>query len=107
MDKIYHPLLALIASAADNELAKYVEYLKHENKIFRARIPGQIHTTYEERQTLMKFGKAVGHLFPGQEAKTVGRVRQMLLEPPRSYGYPRQVTKRQRLRRARSVWRSK
>ena len=48
MNNIYHPLLALIASATDNELAKYVEYLKHENKILRARIPGQIHTTYEE-----------------------------------------------------------
>ena len=60
MNKIYHPLLALIASAADNELAKYVEYLKHDNKIFRARIPGQIHTTYQERQTLMKYGKVIG-----------------------------------------------
>ena len=36
MNKIYHPLLALIASATDNELAKYVEYLKNENKILRA-----------------------------------------------------------------------
>ena len=60
MNNIYHPLLALIASAADNELAKYVEYLKHENKILRARIPGQIHTTYQERQTLMKYGKVIG-----------------------------------------------
>jgi len=60
MSKIYHPLLALIASATDRELAKYVEYLKHENKILRARIPGQIHTTYEERQTLLKYGKVIG-----------------------------------------------
>ena len=37
MCKIFHPLLALIASATDKELAKYVEYLKHENKIQRAR----------------------------------------------------------------------
>jgi len=36
MNKIYHPLLALIASATDNELAKYVEYPKNENKILRA-----------------------------------------------------------------------
>ncbi len=28
MAKIFHPLLALIASASDRELAKYVEYLK-------------------------------------------------------------------------------
>ena len=60
MNNIYHPLLALIASATDNELDKYVEYLKHENKILRARIQGQIHTTYQERQTLLKYGKAVG-----------------------------------------------
>jgi hypothetical protein len=36
--KIYHPLLAVIASATNNELAKYVEYVKAENKILRARI---------------------------------------------------------------------
>ena len=54
------PLLALIASATDRELAKYVEYLKDENKILRARIPGQIHTRPEERERLLKFGKAIG-----------------------------------------------
>ncbi|WP_296457090.1 hypothetical protein [Rubinisphaera sp.] len=56
MAKIFHPLLALIASATDRELAKYVEYLKAENQILRARIPGQIHTTAGERQKLIKLG---------------------------------------------------
>ena len=28
--KIFHPLLALIASAADRQLARYVEFLKEE-----------------------------------------------------------------------------
>ena len=37
--KIFHPLLALIASATNNELARYVEFLKEENKILRARVP--------------------------------------------------------------------
>jgi len=60
MTQIFHPLLALIASSTNNELAKYVEYLKHENKLLRSRISGQIHTTPEERQTLMKFGKPIG-----------------------------------------------
>ena len=60
MNRVYHPLLALIASATDRELAKYVEYLKHENKILRDRLPKQVHTTYEERQTLLKYGKALG-----------------------------------------------
>ncbi len=50
----------MIASASQNELAKYVEYLKHENKILRARLPKQVHTTYEERQTLLKYGKGLG-----------------------------------------------
>jgi hypothetical protein len=41
--KIFHPLLVMIASATDQELAKQVLYLKEDNKIVRARIPGQIH----------------------------------------------------------------
>ena len=49
MTRLFHPLLALIASAGNSELAKYVEYLKHENKILRARIPGEIHRTPEFR----------------------------------------------------------
>ena len=60
MSKIFHPLLALIASSTDRELAKCVQYLKEENKILRARLPRQVHTTYEERNRLLKFGKAVG-----------------------------------------------
>jgi putative transposase len=60
MNKIFHPLLALIASATNNELAKYVEYLKAENKILRARIPGQIHTRVKERERLLKLGKVIG-----------------------------------------------
>lgn len=60
MTKIFHPLLALIASATDRELAKYVEYLKEENKILRARVPGQIHTKPSERERLIKLGKALG-----------------------------------------------
>ena len=58
--KIFHPLLAMIASATNNELAKYVEYLKEENKILWARIPGQVHTKPAERERLLKFGKAIG-----------------------------------------------
>ena len=59
MSKIFYPLLALIASVTDRELAKYVEYLKHENRVLRARLPNQVHTTHEERQTLLKYGKVI------------------------------------------------
>ena len=58
--KIFHPLLALIASASNNELAKYVEFLKEENKILRARVPGQIPTKPDERSRLIKLEKALG-----------------------------------------------
>ncbi len=58
--KIYHPLLAFIASATNSELARYVEFLKEENRILRSRIPGEVHTKPEERLRLIKLGKALG-----------------------------------------------
>ena len=61
MEKIVHPLLAMIASATDRELAKYVEFLKEENRILRARVPGkQVHTKPHERERLLKLGKSLG-----------------------------------------------
>ena len=60
MSRIFHPLLLLIASKVDRELAKHVQYLKVENQILRARIPKQIHTTKDERARLLKFGKPLG-----------------------------------------------
>ena len=60
MAKLFHPLLVLIASATDRELAKYVQFLKEVNKILRAKIPGEIHTKPEERQRLLEFGKSLG-----------------------------------------------
>jgi putative transposase len=60
MTRIFHPLLALIASATDRELAKYVQFLKEENKILRSRVKGQVHTKPEERERLLKLGKAIG-----------------------------------------------
>lgn len=59
--KLFHPFLALIASATEHELAKYVQYLKEENKILRARMPGkQIHTKPAERERLLKYGRPLG-----------------------------------------------
>ncbi len=57
---VFDPLLALIASATTNELAKYIEFLKVENQILRARIPGPIHSKPEERSRLIKQGKSLG-----------------------------------------------
>ena len=60
MTKLFHPLLALIASASDCHLRRQVRYLKEENQILRARIPGQVHTRREERDRLLKFGLPLG-----------------------------------------------
>ena len=64
--KLFHPFLALIATATDRELAKYLDYLKEENKILRARLPGkQVHTTPTESKRLLRFGKPFGRAIEG------------------------------------------
>ncbi|HSG72319.1 MAG TPA: integrase core domain-containing protein, partial [Planctomycetaceae bacterium] len=63
--KLFHPLLALIASATESELARQVRYLKEENRILRDRIPGEIHTRKEERARLLKFGRKLGNSIYG------------------------------------------
>lgn len=50
----------MIASATDRELAKKVQFLKEENKIFRSRLGTEVHTKPEVRQRLLLFGKALG-----------------------------------------------
>ncbi|QDU52742.1 Integrase core domain protein [Gimesia panareensis] len=60
MIQLFHPLLTLIATASDSLLAKYVLYLKNENRILRDRIPGEIHTKPHERAQLLKYGKPLG-----------------------------------------------
>jgi hypothetical protein len=50
----------MIASVTARELARYVEFLKEENKILRSRVPRQIHTKPHERERLLKLGKPLG-----------------------------------------------
>ena len=59
INKIIQPLLLLIANKADSELSKYIEYLKTENKILRARLPDNIQTTEAERARLIRHGKDI------------------------------------------------
>lgn len=73
MARIFHPLLALIASGTDRELAKYVQFLKEENKILRARIPGEIHTRPDERQQ---------HLLVSRDRRPGGRSAGVLHQQP-------------------------
>ena len=60
MKKVYHPLLELIATATESELAKVVQYLKEENRILREKLSEQISLTDQERQRLVKFGEPLG-----------------------------------------------
>lgn len=49
-----------MTSCTDRELAKYLQFVKEKNKIFRALIQGEIHARPEERQWLIKFGREQG-----------------------------------------------
>ncbi len=60
MSRLFHPLLLLLANSTEHRLARHVQYLSEELAILRARIPGEIHTTKEERARLLKFGKLLG-----------------------------------------------
>ena len=70
MAKLFHPLLTMIASATDRELAKHVQFLKEENKILRSRLGTEVHTRSDERQRLLLFGKALGRAIDLIESDT-------------------------------------
>ena len=60
MGRIFHPLLALLASATRQELARQVAYLKEENRILRARLPERIVATPQEKKRLLRAGRRLG-----------------------------------------------
>ena len=60
MVHFFHPLLTLIASATDRELARYVQFLKEENKILRARLGKRGPHQAGGASAAVQFGKALG-----------------------------------------------
>ena len=56
----FDPLLMILASATDKELARMVEYLKEENRILRSKLPKRIDVTPGERSRLVKLGQKLG-----------------------------------------------
>ena len=60
MASIFHSLLMVIAGSTQKELARQIKYLKVENEILRAKLPGRITVTQKERQRLLKFGAKLG-----------------------------------------------
>ena len=57
---LYQPLLLLLASSTDSDLAKQVEYLRAENRILRAKLRKRPHLTEPEKRLLVRLGQAVG-----------------------------------------------
>jgi hypothetical protein len=57
MARFFHPLIMVLARATESELARYVEYLKAENRVFRDKLPKRVVCTPAERQRLVKLGK--------------------------------------------------
>jgi putative transposase len=74
MTRILQSFFLLLASATDRQLAKYVEYLKAENRILRERLPRQIRLTVRERNRLIRLGRplgsAINHLIGIVSART-------------------------------------
>ncbi|MEX2170034.1 MAG: hypothetical protein WD851_12055 [Pirellulales bacterium] len=61
MDRLFQPLLYVIARCSRNELLRQIEFLKAENQLLRSRIPKKsIHLKPEERARLLELGKAIG-----------------------------------------------
>jgi len=60
MGRILHPLLALLASATRQDLARQVAYLKEENRILRARLPKRLVATPQEQRRLLTVGRRLG-----------------------------------------------
>lgn len=60
MAKLLHPLFFVLAYATDKQLARYLEYLKVENRILRHKLPKRIMITTAERKQLVKHGKPLG-----------------------------------------------
>jgi putative transposase len=60
MRSLVQSFLLLIARATDRELARYLEFLKVENRILRARLPKHIIVTPRERQRLLRYGRKLG-----------------------------------------------
>jgi putative transposase len=60
MRNIYRSLLLILAGATQRELARYVRYLKTENKILRSKLPTRVDITPRERNRLIRFGAKLG-----------------------------------------------
>ena len=57
MKRMFQSLLVVLSAATDRQLAKYVQFLKEENRDLRGRLPKRLIVTPQERQRLLKYGQ--------------------------------------------------
>ena len=60
MTHILHPILALLASATRQVLARQVAYLNEENRNLWARLPERLVATDQEKRRLLNVGLKLG-----------------------------------------------
>jgi putative transposase len=61
MDRLFQPLLFLLARCSRNQLIRHIEFLKTENELLRKRVPRRhIILNHEERARLVALGQAIG-----------------------------------------------
>ncbi|MCC6678660.1 MAG: transposase [Phycisphaerales bacterium] len=60
MLRLVDPLLFVLLSATHDELARQVQFLRAENRMLRARLPGRVRLTEPERRRLVRVGSALG-----------------------------------------------
>ena len=60
LNRVLHPLFALLASSKSQDLARQVAYLREENCILRSKLPKQVSVTEKERNRLVRAGRKLG-----------------------------------------------
>jgi putative transposase len=97
MRNIYRSLLLILTAATQKELARYVAYLKAENKILRSRLPERVVVEPTERRRLVRLGAKLGRAL--DELVTIvhpGTLRRWIREDAKTTKRPRGKVGRRR-----------
>lgn len=97
MRNIYRSLLLILTAATQKELARYVAYLKAENKILRSRLPARVMVEPTERRRLVRLGAKLGRAL--DELVTIvhpGTLRRWIREDGKTAKRPRGKVGRRR-----------